>query len=66
MPAPEPAALRKPEEATLRPHEEELIDFLKNDIGGGKDYIYLTDIEEYAKRMARTSMPGGVIGLPTS
>jgi uncharacterized membrane protein len=50
MPAPEPAALRKPEEATLRPHEEELIDFLKNDIGGGKDYIYLTDIEEYAKK----------------
>ncbi|NLB52541.1 MAG: DUF2207 domain-containing protein [Syntrophomonadaceae bacterium] len=50
MPAPEPAALRKPEEATLRPHEIELIDFLKNDIGGGKDYIYLTDIEEYAKK----------------
>ena len=43
MPAPEPAALRKPEEAVLRPHEEELIDYLKNDIGGGKDYIYLTD-----------------------
>jgi uncharacterized membrane protein len=34
----------------LRPHEIELIDFLKNDIGGGKDYIYLTDIEEYAKK----------------
>ena len=50
MPAPEPAALRKPEEAILRPHEIELIDFLKNDIGGGKDYIYLTDIEEYAKK----------------
>lgn len=50
MPAPEPAALRKPEEAKLRPHETELIDFLKNDIGGGKDYIYLTDIEEYAKK----------------
>jgi len=50
LPAPEPAALRKPEEATLRPHEIELIDFLKNDIGGGKDYIYLTDIEEYAKK----------------
>jgi uncharacterized membrane protein len=50
MPAPEPAALRKPEEAVLRPHEEELIDYLKNDIGGGKDYIYLTDIEEYAKK----------------
>ncbi|MDD2585019.1 MAG: DUF2207 domain-containing protein [Syntrophomonadaceae bacterium] len=50
MPAPEPAALRKPEEAVLRPHEIELIDYLKNDIGGGKDYIYLTDIEEYSKK----------------
>jgi len=50
LPAPEPASLRKPKEAVLRPHEAELIDFLKNDIGGGKDYIYLTDIEEYAKK----------------
>jgi uncharacterized membrane protein len=50
LPAPEPASLRKPEEAVLRPHEAELIDFLKNDIGGGKDYIYLTDIEQYAKK----------------
>ncbi|MCR6544295.1 DUF2207 domain-containing protein [Dehalobacterium formicoaceticum] len=53
MPAPEPAALRKPEEAVLKPHEAELIDYLKNDIGGGKDYIYLTDIEEYAKKNGR-------------
>jgi uncharacterized membrane protein len=53
MPAPEPAALRKPEEAVLKPHEAELIDYLKNDIGGGKDYIYLTDIEEYAKKHGR-------------
>jgi uncharacterized membrane protein len=50
LPAPEPASLRKPEEAVLRPHEAELIDYLKNDIGGGKDYIYLTDIEQYAKK----------------
>ncbi|MDD2554419.1 MAG: DUF2207 domain-containing protein [Desulfotomaculaceae bacterium] len=50
MPSPEPASLRKPEEAVLKPHEAELIDYLKNDIGGGKDYIYLTDIEEYAKK----------------
>ncbi|MDD2554350.1 MAG: DUF2207 domain-containing protein [Desulfotomaculaceae bacterium] len=53
MPTPEPAALRKPEEAVLKPHEAELIDYLKNDIGGGKDYIYLTDIEEYAKKNGR-------------
>ncbi len=50
LPAPEPAALRKPEEAILAPHEKELIEFLKDDIGGGKGYIYLTDIENYAKR----------------
>lgn len=50
LPAPEPASLRKPEEAVLRPHEAELIDYLKNDIGGGKDYIHLNDIEEYAKK----------------
>jgi uncharacterized membrane protein len=50
LPAPEPASLRKPEEAVLKPHEAELIDYLKNDIGGGKDYIHLTDIEEYAKK----------------
>ncbi|HOB12102.1 MAG TPA: DUF2207 domain-containing protein, partial [Syntrophomonadaceae bacterium] len=53
LPAPEPASLRKPEEAVLRPHEAELIDFLKNDIGGGKDYIYLTDIEDYAQKYGK-------------
>lgn len=47
---PEPAELRKPEEAILKPHEAELIEYLKNDVGGGKDHIYLTDIEEYAKK----------------
>ena len=50
MPAPAPEALRKPEEAVLKPHEKKLIDYLKNDIGGGKDFIYLTDIENYAKK----------------
>lgn len=50
MPAPEPAALRKPEEAILKPHEKQLMDYLKNDIGGGNAYIYLTDIEKYAKK----------------
>ncbi len=50
MPPPEPAALRKPEEAVLRPHEAELINYLKNDIGGGQEAIYLTDIENYAKK----------------
>ncbi len=49
LPAPEPAALRKPEEAVLNIHEQQLIEFLKNNIGGGGGHIYLTDIEKYAK-----------------
>jgi Predicted membrane protein len=50
LPTPEPSALRKPEEAVLRPHEQKLIEFLQNNIGGGKGPIYLTDIEKYAKK----------------
>lgn len=50
LPPPEPAMLRKPEEAVLRPHEQELIEFLRDEIGEGNNYIYLTDIENYAKR----------------
>lgn len=50
MPAPEPAALRKPEEATLKPHEQQLLKFLQTDIGGGKAFIFLSDIEGYAKK----------------
>jgi len=49
LPAPRPSDLKRPEEAALRPHEQELITFLQNDIGGGKESIYLTDIEKYAK-----------------
>ncbi|HNX29861.1 MAG TPA: DUF2207 domain-containing protein, partial [Syntrophomonadaceae bacterium] len=50
LPAPQPASLRKPEEAVLKPHEQKLIEFLKNDIGKGQESIYLTDIEQYAKK----------------
>lgn len=50
LPRPEPAALRKPEEAQLRDHERDLLDYLQNSIGGGQGYIYLTDIEQYAKK----------------
>jgi len=47
--APEPAALRKPEEAVVQPHEQQLLDLLRKDIGEGQEQIYLTDIEKYAK-----------------
>ncbi|HWQ88412.1 MAG TPA: DUF2207 domain-containing protein, partial [Desulfitobacteriaceae bacterium] len=33
LPAPAPEAFRKPEEAVLRPHEQQLLDLLKKDIG---------------------------------
>ena len=47
--APEPAAFRKPEEAVVQPHEQQLLDLLRKDIGKGQEQIYLTDIEKYAK-----------------
>lgn len=47
--APEPAALRKPEEAVVQPQEQQLLDLLRKDIGEGQEQIYLTDIEKYAK-----------------
>lgn len=50
MPPPDPATLRKPNDANLRPHEADLLNYLKNDIGKGKKYIHLTDIEEHAKK----------------
>jgi len=50
LPAPEPATLRKPQEAVLLAHEEQLIDFLKENIAKSREYLYLTDIEQYAKK----------------
>lgn len=50
LPEPEPASLRKPEEAVLRPHEQDLLDYLKHAIAPGREFLYLTDIEKYAKK----------------
>ncbi len=50
LPAPEPAFLRKPEEAVLRPHEQDLLDYLQHTIANGHGFIYLNDIEKYAKK----------------
>lgn len=49
VPAPDPASLRKPEEAELRPHEKELLDYLKDNVASGRDFLYLSEIEDYAK-----------------
>ncbi len=51
--APEPASLRKPEDAVLRPHEEDLLHYLRQSVAGGRDYVYLTEIEAYAKKQSR-------------
>lgn len=47
--APDAGSLRKPEEAVLRPHEQELLTYLADTVAGGKGYLYLHEIEEYAK-----------------
>lgn len=49
LPPPDPAAARKAEDAVLRPHEKELLDYLQGDIGKGQESIYLSDIEQYSK-----------------
>ncbi|HWQ72768.1 MAG TPA: DUF2207 domain-containing protein [Desulfitobacteriaceae bacterium] len=53
MPAPEPSMLRKPEEAVLQPYEKRLIEYLQKNIGGGQNFIRLTDIENYAGKYSR-------------
>ncbi len=50
LPPPDPAAARKPEDAVLQPHEQQLLDFIRNDIGNGQESIFLTDIEQYSKQ----------------
>lgn len=50
LPAPAAASLKKPEDAVLRPHEQELLEFLRAKISEGRGFLYLTDIEQYAKK----------------
>ena len=49
LPAPDPATCRKPEEAMLRIHEQDLLNYLVNRIAGGRGFLYLNDIENFAK-----------------
>lgn len=46
---PQAEALRKPEDAVLRAHEKELLDYLRKKVAGGKDHFYLEELEEYAE-----------------
>jgi uncharacterized membrane protein len=50
---PEPASLRKPEEAVLRPHEQDLLNYLNHTVAGGREFLYLTDLESFAKKYGR-------------
>lgn len=47
---PNPAALRKPAEAELHPHEQDLLEYLHRTIANGRDYLYLADIEAFSKK----------------
>lgn len=53
LPAPEPASFRKPEEAVLRPHEQDLLDYLNHTVAGGRGFLYLTDLESFAKKYGK-------------
>ncbi|CQR74108.1 hypothetical protein SOV_22270 [Sporomusa ovata DSM 2662] len=51
--APQPAALRNPAEAELRAHEQDLLDYLRHTIACGREYLFLADIEVFAKSHSR-------------
>ncbi len=42
--------MKDPEEAVLKPHEQNLMSFLQDTVGANKEGVYLTDIEKYAKK----------------
>lgn len=48
--APDRGTVRRPEDAVLRPHEQELLDFLAVNIAQGQGHLYLHEIEDYAKK----------------
>ena len=50
LPPPDPAAARKPEDAVLQPHEQELLEFLRDEVGEGRESLCLTDVENFSKQ----------------
>lgn len=50
---PDPAVARKPEDTVLQPHEQELLEFLRDEVGGGRESLYLTDIEKFSKQKSK-------------
>lgn len=49
LPPPEPAALKKPEEAGLKGHEQALLGFLQKTIAGDENSLTFRDMEAYAR-----------------
>lgn len=52
LPPPDPAAARRSQDAVLQPHERQLLDFLCDEVGEGRESLYLTDIERFSKQKA--------------
>ncbi|HRY13624.1 MAG TPA: DUF2207 domain-containing protein [Syntrophomonadaceae bacterium] len=52
LPPPDPAAARRSQDAVLQPHERQLLDFLRDEVGEGRESLYLTDIERFSKQKA--------------
>ena len=53
LPPPDAAAARKPEDAVLQPHEQELLEFLRDEVGEGRESLYLTDVEKFSKQKGK-------------
>lgn len=48
-----PAGSRNPADAELRGHEQDLLDYLRQRIAGGRDHVFLHDIEAFAKKHSK-------------
>lgn len=47
------SGLRNSEQANLRVHEQELLDYLQKEIAGSRNHFFLQDIEVHAKKRSR-------------
>ena len=50
MEAPEPNSYKNPQDAVLKHHEQKLLNYLKTNIAARPGFVYLTEIEDYAKK----------------
>ncbi|MEQ8176381.1 MAG: DUF2207 domain-containing protein [Syntrophomonadaceae bacterium] len=52
LPPPDPGAARRSQDAVLQPHEQQLLDFLRDEVGEGRESLHLTDVESFSKQKA--------------